>query len=102
MGAALHLPTNDLPTSRHKHRESDIWQRSFWEHVLRDEDDLRQHVDYIHYVKHRVAACPHGHMASSFHAWARWSFYPNDWLCVCGGNKPAPPTFARIHPSADE
>jgi putative transposase len=34
--------------SRQKHRESDVWQRRFWEHTIRDEVDLRQHLDYIH------------------------------------------------------
>src|SRR5699024_3794864 len=30
------------------------WQRRFWEHVIRDDDDWRRHVEYIHYnpVKH--------------------------------------------------
>ena len=31
-----------------------IWQDRFWEHTIRDEDDLKHHFDYIHYnpVKH--------------------------------------------------
>jgi putative transposase len=35
-----------------------IWQRRFWEYVIREEGDYERHVDYIHYnpVKHgRVA-----------------------------------------------
>jgi putative transposase len=24
------------------------WQPRFWEHTIRDEDDLRRHVDYVH------------------------------------------------------
>ncbi len=30
------------------------WQRRFWEHLIRDETDFRQHIDYIHWnpVKH--------------------------------------------------
>src|SRR6185437_15488699 len=35
--------------SRRKHREQEIWQRRFWEHTLRDVDDLKNHLDYIHY-----------------------------------------------------
>jgi putative transposase len=40
--------------SRDKKRERGLWQRRFWEHQIRDEDDLHKHVDYIHYnpVKH--------------------------------------------------
>jgi len=41
--------------------ERGIWQRRYWEHTLRNDDDLRRHVDYIHYnpVKH---ARPGGHV----------------------------------------
>ena len=37
--------------------ERGIWQRRFWEHVIRDEQDFRNHVDYIHInpVKHGYA-----------------------------------------------
>lgn len=61
--------------------ERGIWQRRYWEHTLRDEDDLRRHVDYIHYnpVRHghvtRVADWPY----SSFHRYVRRGVYPADW-----------------------
>ena len=31
-----------------------IWQRRYWEHTLRDDEDIANHVQYIHYnpVKH--------------------------------------------------
>ncbi|MEN6531697.1 MAG: transposase [Anaerolineaceae bacterium] len=34
--------------------ELTIWQARFWEHTIRDEEDLKHHFDYIHYnpVKH--------------------------------------------------
>lgn len=34
------------------------WQSRFWEHTIRDEDDLRAHVDYVHFnpVKHGLVA----------------------------------------------
>ena len=40
--------------SKAKKREKGIWQRRFWEHCIRDEEDWRRHVDYIHFnpVKH--------------------------------------------------
>lgn len=34
--------------NRIKHRERGLWQRRFWEHVIRDDVDLRKHIDYIH------------------------------------------------------
>jgi putative transposase len=40
--------------SRLRKQERGIWQRRFWEHAIRDEEDFRRHVDYIHFnpVKH--------------------------------------------------
>jgi len=40
--------------SRLKKREAGFWQRRFWEHRIRDEVDLQNHIDYIHYnpVRH--------------------------------------------------
>ena len=40
--------------SKIRRREKGIWQRRYWEHQIRDADDLQRHVDYIHYnpVKH--------------------------------------------------
>jgi putative transposase len=40
--------------SRTKKKEQAIWQRRYWEHLIRDEDDFKKHVEYIHYnpVKH--------------------------------------------------
>ncbi|MDP1671685.1 MAG: transposase [Burkholderiales bacterium] len=58
-----------------------IWQPRYWEHTIRDEQDLAHHVDYIHYnpVKHghvtRVADWPH----SSFHRYVRAGRLPADW-----------------------
>lgn len=48
-----------LNDSKRKHREATIWQRRFWEHQIRDDNDFELHVDYIHYnpVKHWLY-CP--------------------------------------------
>lgn len=62
-------------------KERGIWQRRFWERLLRDERDVRHHVDYIHYnpVKHgyveRVVDWPH----SSFHRYVRQGVLGADW-----------------------
>jgi putative transposase len=34
--------------------ERGIWQRRFWEHTIRDDRDLSNHIDYVHFnpVKH--------------------------------------------------
>ncbi len=46
-------PEVDHP-SRDKRGETAVWQRRFWEHLIRDETDFNHHLDYIHYnpVKH--------------------------------------------------
>ncbi|MEN8179306.1 MAG: transposase [Pseudomonadota bacterium] len=72
--------------SRKKRGERGIWQRRYWEHLIRDERDLERHVDYIHWnsVKHgwveRVSDWPY----SSFHAYMRRGVYPVDWACEPG------------------
>ena len=40
--------------SRGRKGERNVWQRRYWEHVIRDEADLEAHVNYVHYnpVKH--------------------------------------------------
>lgn len=64
-----------------------LWQRRFWEHTVRDEDDFARHVDYIHFnpVKHghasRVSEWPY----SSFHRYVRQGSLPEDW--GVGGNE---------------
>lgn len=68
-------------TSRMAKGERGIWQRRYWEHTLRNDEDLRRHVDYIHYnpVKHghvlRVKDWPY----STFHRYVRCGVYPHDW-----------------------
>jgi len=63
-----------------RRREAGIWQRRFWEHRIRDEEDLRTHFDYIHFnpVKHghceRVVEWPY----STFHRWVRQAHYACD------------------------
>jgi len=62
-------------------REKGLWQRRYWEHVIRDERDYARHVDYIHFnpVKHgliaRVRDWPH----SSFHQYVARGELPLDW-----------------------
>lgn len=75
------LPSiEQISISRATKGERGIWQRRYWEHTLRGEDDFARHLDYIHYnpVKHgyvaRVRDWPH----SSFHRWVRLGAYPKD------------------------
>ena len=41
----------ELPqsASRLKHRQRGVWHKRYWEHTVRDEEDLKRCVDYIHW-----------------------------------------------------
>jgi putative transposase len=67
--------------STRKRRESGLWQRRFWEHMIRDEADLHRHIDYIHYnpVKHGHARSAAAWAYSSFHGYMRAGVLPPDW-----------------------
>lgn len=54
-GFSRHIAaTERISISRQLKGERGIWQRRFWEHLIRDDQDYEHHVDYIHYnpVKH--------------------------------------------------
>ena len=74
--------------SRDRKRERGVWQRRFWEHQIRDEEDLRRHVDYIHYnpVKHGLVGLISDWPWSTYHRYVREGFYRTDcWHDVRGG-----------------
>ena len=81
-GFSRALPAGEpVSVSRVRKRERGIWQRRFWEHTIRDEDDWVRHVDYIHFnpVRHghaeHLAAWPY----SSVHRMVRLGFYSANW-----------------------
>jgi putative transposase len=43
--------------SRQRKGERGIWQRRYWEHLVRDECDLRNHIDYIHFNPVKLWSC---------------------------------------------
>jgi putative transposase len=73
----------DICVSRQRQRESDVWQRRFWEHTIRDGADWVAHVNYLHYnpVKHGLARCPHEWEYSSFRRFVEKGMYGKDWGC---------------------
>ena len=64
-----------------RRRERGIWQRRYWEHLIRDDEDFCRHLDYIHInpLKHglvqRVSDWPY----STFHRDVESGRYPLDW-----------------------
>ncbi len=93
-----------VSTSRLKSRRRGVWQRRFWEHTIRDEQDFERHCDYIHYnpVKHELVRCPHAWPYSSFRRWVRRRAYSLDWHCVCARRHFRPPDFADLEETAME
>ncbi len=58
-----------------------FWQKRFRDHVIRDDEDLRRHIDYIHYnpVKHGLVTRQENWAHSSFLAWKHRGAYPEMW-----------------------
>jgi putative transposase len=65
-------------SSRNRKRERGIWQRRFWEHQIRDPEDLHRHVDYVHYnpVKHGLVERVEQWPWSTYHRYVREGIYP--------------------------
>lgn len=61
--------------------ERKLWQRRFWEHQIRDEEDFRRHVDYIHFnpVKHGWVSRAVDWRHSSLHRCIREGSVAPDW-----------------------
>ncbi len=73
--------TEVINDSRKNKSERGIWQRRYWEHQIKNDEDYRKHMDYIYYnpVKHKhvdkVIDWPH----SSFHRDVENGLYTKDW-----------------------
>ena len=79
--------TEWLSDSKKKHRESTLWQRRYWEHQIRDQDDFNRHVDYIHYnpVKHELCKKPIEWPYSTLHRFIKEGKYPMNWAMQDSG-----------------
>ncbi|MEM9416141.1 MAG: transposase [Planctomycetota bacterium] len=81
------IPKGESTTTSRAHKgERGIWQRRFWEHLIRDEDNLEQHVNYIHYnpVKHGHVKSPTDWPYSSIHRFLERGWSQPDWETVMG------------------
>jgi putative transposase len=63
------------------HHSASLWQHRYWEHHIRNHDDYRAHVDYIHYnpVKHGYVDRPVNWPYSSLGQYINQGVYPYDW-----------------------
>lgn len=71
----------NISASRIKRNEKGVWQRRFYEHIIRDEKDLYNHLDYIHYnpVKHGYVNNIKDWKFSSFHKFVELKNYDINW-----------------------
>jgi putative transposase len=86
MGFSKGLPkTERLSKVRVNRGERGIWQRRYWEHLIRDDADFQSHMDYLHFnpVKHGLVARAKDWPYSTFHRLVKQGIYPPDW----GGGK---------------
>jgi len=70
--------------TRRRRGESAIWQRRFYDRMIKRDGELERYTDYIHYnpVKHGHASSAAAWPYSSFARYVREGKYPADW----GGN----------------
>ncbi len=63
------LPQGPTRPSHEKRNERGIWQRRFWEHHIRNEDDFNNHIRYCWFnpIKHGLVERPEDWPYSSIH-----------------------------------
>lgn len=85
----LPLKNDDKSKSQIIRREKGIWQRRYYDHVIRNEADLNRHLDYIHYnpVKHKLSKTPFEWEYSSFGKFVKAGFYEENWCNFEDKNK---------------
>lgn len=76
------IPKNERRSdTRIQRRERGIWQRRYWEHLIKNEADYQAHVDYVHInpVKHGLVIHVKDWPYSTFHKLVEQGIYPEDW-----------------------
>ena len=74
-------PTDDLKIGYKNKREKGIFQRRYWEHTIKDEEELNNQINYIHYnpVKHGLVKNVKDWKYSSFHKFVEQGMYEYNW-----------------------
>lgn len=80
---ALTRQGRDVSTGR-RLGERSLWQRRFWEHLIRDDGDFGRHVDYCHInpMKHGLVGRVMDWPYSTFHRAVREGDLSEDWAGV--------------------
>lgn len=58
-----------------------IWQKRYWDHIIRNQEDLNKHIDYIHFnpVKHGLVDSPLDWKESSIQEYNKDGYYQDGW-----------------------
>jgi len=66
---------------RNKFGPGRVWQNRFWDHIIRDQQDLNNHLNYIHYnpAKHGMVTDPFLYEHSSLQKYAEMGYYSRSW-----------------------
>ena len=75
------LTASGVNIAKNAFGENILWQRRFWEHMIRDEKDYARHVDYIHFnpVKHQLVTRVADWPFSTFHRYVNKGLLPRNW-----------------------
>ena len=78
-----------MSESKIKKGEKGIWQRRYWEHTIRNENDLYKHLDYIHFnpIKHNLVVSLKDYKYSTFEKFVKLGFYDENWCNFDDKNK---------------
>lgn len=70
-----------ISISKAQKGEVGVWQRRYWEHMIRDQEDLSLHIDYTYYnpVKHGLVQEVNAWPWSTFHRDVSDGYYAMDW-----------------------
>ncbi|WP_416235671.1 REP-associated tyrosine transposase [Nodularia sp. UHCC 0506] len=75
------ISPENISISRQNKKQRAVWQYRFLEHLIRDEIDFQNYIEYIHYnpVKHGLVTAPRDWEYSSFHRTVRQGIYDITW-----------------------
>ncbi len=74
-------PTDDLKIGYKNKQEKGIFQRRYWKHTIKNEEELNKQINYIHYnpVKHGYIHSVKDWDFSSFHKFVQLGLYEENW-----------------------
>jgi len=82
VGFSKALPKTEFRSDvRNMRGERGIWQRRFWEHLIKNEADYQAHMDYVHInpLKHGLVKQVSDWPYSTFHRWVKLGVYAANW-----------------------